>query len=413
MSMKKYLHLALVLGASSVFAACSSDEMENTTICVHPGADVKFSQSLFPEEGSAKLVPSNGAQALNLFLQSKDFKMENALRLTKNHITEDEWNEIKDYVDKNLRGDTELATYQKIFKWCVDSLHYTYDDNALEPYEVFKKRRCVCQGYANLCKTMLLTQGIPAFGANGMFSTQGAHAWLYAYVDKKWRVSDPTNNHWYNMSDLSKYKDQLIIRESEIELFEDDNFGYNYSQNYLNVCRVKKCDGEALTVPFSVAGYKISMFNPTGKLPENVRQIYFGSNIRSLGEQGEPLFGKDQNVEEAYVASTNMYLSSENGVVYRGKGTNIYYIPGGIHRLVLRPKQVIEKNTVYDKSEVEEIVLGEGTETVEDYAFESLPKLKRVYVPESVKNFSENALYRCPADVEIIRTSTGIHPVEM
>ena len=75
--------------------------------------------------------------------------------------------------------------------------------------------------------------------------------------------------------------------------------------------------------------------------------------------------------------------------------------------------KVIGKNTVYDKTNLEEIVISEGTTTVEDYAFESCPSLKRVYVPQSVTNFSKDALYRCPDDVEILRVSTGIHHVTM
>ena len=412
--MKKTLLFAFALSVSAFFAACSSDDLDTTVVNVMPPAvSSEANQSLFPEEGKAKMVSKNGAEALFALLKSPKFNMEAATKLHNATITDSQWNAIKEYVDKNLKGATETETYKRIFKWCHDSLTYTHDGPSLEPYDVFTNRRCICQGYANLCKTMLLTQGIPAFGVNGSLGTLGAHAWLYAYDGKNWHVSDPTNNMEFLMKDVSKYKNKLMVERTEIELFEDENFGYNYNESRLNVCRVKQCEKEALTVPFAVAGYKIGSFLLEEPLPANIRQIYFGTNIQSLGTQGYPLFGKDANVEEVFIAPKNNYLSSQDGVVYRGKGTNLYYIPSGIRRLVLKPMKVIGKNTVYDKPNLEEIVISEGTTTVEDYAFESCPSLKRIYVPQSVTNFSKDALYRCPDDVEILRVSTGIHHVTM
>ena len=412
--MKKTLLFAFALTVSAFFAACSSDDLDTNVVNVMPPAvSSEANQSLFPEEGKAKMVSKNGAEALFALLKSPKFNMEAATKLHNATITDSQWNAIKEYVDKNLKGATETETYKRIFKWCHDSLTYTHDGPSLEPYDVFTNRRCICQGYANLCKTMLLTQGIPAFGVNGSLGTLGAHAWLYAYDGKNWHVSDQTNNMEFLMKDVSKYKNKLMVERTEIELFEDENFGYNYNESRLNVCRVKQCEKEALTVPFAVAGYKIGSFLLEEPLPANIRQIYFGTNIQSLGTQGYPLFGKDANVEEVFIAPKNNYLSSQDGVVYRGKGTNLYYIPSGIRRLVLKPMKVIGKNTVYDKPNLEEIVISEGTTTVEDYAFESCPSLKRVYVPQSVTNFSKDAIYRCSDDVEILRVSTGIHHVTM
>lgn len=60
--------------------------------------------------------------------------MENATTLHNAVITQEQWDEIKAYVDKNLRVEgNDLATYNKIFKWCFDSLTYSYDDAGLEP----------------------------------------------------------------------------------------------------------------------------------------------------------------------------------------------------------------------------------------------------------------------------------------
>ena len=172
--MKKTLLFAFALTVSAFFAACSSDDLDTTVVNVMPPAvSSEANQSLFPEEGKAKMVSKNGAEALFALLKSPKFNMEAATKLHNATITDSQWNAIKEYVDKNLKGATETETYKRIFKWCHDSLTYTHDGPSLEPYDVFTNRRCICQGYANLCKTMLLTQGIPAFGVNGYYAAYG------------------------------------------------------------------------------------------------------------------------------------------------------------------------------------------------------------------------------------------------
>ena len=159
--MRKNLLLVLTLAASAFMSACSSDEFESSDVSViPPSTTAEADESLFPVEGGGKLISSNGADALNVLLKSPSFKMENATTLHNAVITQEQWDEIKAYVDKNLRVEgNDLATYNNVFRWCFDSLTYSYDDAGLEPYDVFTKRRCVCQGYANLCKTMLLSWG--------------------------------------------------------------------------------------------------------------------------------------------------------------------------------------------------------------------------------------------------------------
>lgn len=248
--MKKTLLFAFALTVSTFFAACSSDDLDTNVVNVMPPAvSSEANQSLFPEEGKAKMVSKNGAEALFALLKSPKFNMEAATKLHNATITDSQWNAIKEYVDKNLKGATETETYKRIFKWCHDSLTYTHDGPSLEPYDVFTNRRCICQGYANLCKTMLLTQGIPAFGVNGYYAAYGAHAWLYAYVDKIWRVCDPTGYRQHGMSELNKYKNDLLVQRTEIELFEDENFGYNYDEYRLNVCRVKNATAKPSRCP--------------------------------------------------------------------------------------------------------------------------------------------------------------------
>ena len=71
----------------------------------------------------------------------------------------------------------------------------------------------------------------------------------------------------------------------------------------------------------------------------------------------------------------------------------------------------MEKNTLTDLAKLEELHFSEGTKTIESYAVESCPNLKRVFLPETVETIASDAFYRCGEDIEFIRVPTGIHEV--
>ena len=162
-----------------------------------------------------------------------------------------------------------------------------------------------------------------------------------------------------------------------------------------------------LVVPYSAGGFVITSFNPSVALPETITEIYLGENITTLGEAGKMSlvyknFGK--NIQAVYVAENNPMMLDNKGVLYRKNGdeAQLYYIPGGMERIELLPMEKVEKNTIYNHSNVREIYFPEGTKVIESYAIENCPKLERVYVPEGAE-VPSSALYNCPKDVEIIR----------
>ena len=153
-------------------------------------------------------------------------------------ITDDEYREIKEFTDNLVSGLTSANDiYNKIFKWVSQEVKYSNGVNN-DPYPVFKNKQGVCQGYANLLTVMLHSQNIPVLIVNGMLSTLGGHAWNYVYTDK-WYVSDPTNKRHFVMSELSKYTD-LVPLELDVDLFEDENFVYDFYEGHLNIREVKK-----------------------------------------------------------------------------------------------------------------------------------------------------------------------------
>jgi hypothetical protein len=79
----------------------------------------------------------------------------------------------------------------------------------------------------------------------------------------------------------------------------------------------------------------------------------------------------------------------------------------------LLPIKVMEKNYITNHKGMEEVILPNGTEELQDYAFENCPNLKRAYIPEDTK-VSEKAFYSVHADFQIIRGNiTGIPEITM
>ena len=255
---------------------------------------------------------------------------------------------------------------------------------------------------------MLLSQNIPVVSVNG-FAWGLGHAWLYTCLDGVWYLSDPTNN--FSMPETDPGCNDLQPYFLEWTVYEDDKSLVEYSGNELTLIKVKSGDTK-YTVPYSAGGFVLTAFNPESALPENIREVYIGKNIVSLGYQG--LIGlkvHGKNIEQVHVDPANPYLEEYEGVVYLKEGdTHMpYYIPDQIKRIVLKPYKIYGKGVVGGHQNVEEIVFPEGVEAITDYAVENCPNLKRIYVPENAV-LGQRAFRNVPQDCEVIRqkTETGI-----
>ncbi len=381
----------------------------------------------FPVADDAKaLTGTNVVQLMNLIK-----KMDNsrALSMGETNITDEQFAELKAFVDDELVGSNDAATVNNIFDWIRANIKVAGANETayLDPYDVFTHKKCVCQGYTNLFKAMVLTQNIPCFGVNGYLGTQGAHAWNYVYNGKIWLVRCATNGMKFNMTRTSEYADRLIPWRAEMNMFEDDGFFYGYENQHFSVNEVKEGAADELTVPYSAEGYILTQFFPRKPIPANVRSISLGKNIESVGLYPNMLNDVMPNVEEIHVDPENKVLESYKNVLYC-KNPSLYevpqyypkpntnvplYIPYGIKVLEIKPIEVMDKNHIYDLPYVEEIYIPDGVKTVCAWAIENCPRLKRVYVSKTVTNWDENAIASCPEDVEIIWMETGITDVRM
>ena len=312
-------------------------------------------------------------------------------------ITEKEYQEIKEFTDQLVKGVKKpFDIYSTIFKWVTTNVEYTNGVNN-NPYPVFKNLQGVCQGYANLLSVMLHSQKIYAFIANGILNPVGGHAWNYVYIDQ-WYVSDPTNNGHFLMSNPSSYT-HLVPLQLDVNLFEDEQFVFNFYEGHLNI-RVVKESGKQLIVPFSTNGFQVTSFNPDTELPSNIEEIYIGKNIQTLGES---LIGLDihaPSVKYAFVDTSNQKMESYGQVVYRNAFT--YYVPAAATIIQFKDYDTLGKNILKGHNKVETVVIQAGTKKLEAYAFEDCPNLQKAYIPKETI-VDNNAFYGVHNNFKIIR----------
>lgn len=408
--MKKTLPFFCALLCASALVSCSTqmDDMQLTASTDQVETGTSNSDQFFPvEDDAVQLKGTYHEKAIELLLAGDP---KQGLSLYDTNITEEQYQEIKTYTDNIVKGLTdEKEIYDAIFFWIHKNISYKESDN--DPYAVFKNRTAICQGYSNLLKVMLTSQGIPAVSANGFVWGGMGHAWIYTYVGGEWYLSDPTNNATMLASDPKCNQEKFEPYFLEYAVYEDDKSLVEFSGGELTLVKVKSGDTK-YTVPYSVKGYVLTAFNPEENISENIKEVYVGKNIVSIGYQGViGLQRYGNSIEQVHVDAANPKLEEYEGVVYQKEGdTNIpYYIPNQIKRIVLKPNKIYSKGVIVGHQSVEEIVFPEGVEFITDYAIERCPNLKRVYIPENAV-ISNKALYGMGQKIEIIRekTETGI-----
>ena len=417
--MKKHLLILSLAAATSMFAAC--EEQYDTNVLAQQESESladAYRAPSFAEPDKSTQLNGSPAENLRAIFNSTGPKIITSMGRGM-VITDAQYQEIAEFTTNLVSGKHSQTTkYKTIFEWVVNNIQYnhsttTYYSN--DPYEVFKNKKCVCQGYSNLLVVMCYSQGIPAVVVNGLIYGMG-HAWAYVCPDGIWQVSDPTNgsesidpvNHGrWNMSDLSKYT-HLTPRDADVDLFSDDVAVYRYNDYSLNVDRVTAKDNP-LVVPYSAGGFVINSFNPTVALPEEITEVYIGENIKTFGETSDmrlKISNYGKNLQAIHVDEKNPWMLSHKGIVYRKNGNEkqLYYIPGGAEYLEFLPMEKVDKETVKDHQNVRVIYFPSGCKSFSASAIEKCPKLESIYIPEDA-TFPSNALYNCPKNVKVIRGS--------
>lgn len=347
-------------------------------------------------DGRFTALNNNGNKALSTVLEKVNIeriKIKEPLV-----ITDAEFAEIKEFTTKEIVKDAEgIEAFKRIFRWVTSNVKHGQSDN--NPYPVFTNKKGVCYGFSNLTKAMMLSQGFPCLVATGYLYGEQAHSWNYAFVDNKWLVIDATNGGWFYMDEYEKYK-HLRVQITDVVLFEDNNFAYNYEKG-LNIVKIKSTEN-SISIPYGVNGFIVNAFNPRHPIAENIKKLYISDNITDMGENIFGLSVNDKGLEEIHVKKSNKKYEDYQNVLYR-KGQDMpAYIPFMLKKLILRPMKEVRKNTIYNRPNLEEIIFPEGTQKIDAYAVENCPKVTKITVPKNAE-IDEKAFFKVNSNLKIVR----------
>lgn len=314
------------------------------------------------------------------------------------NITDSQYQTIRTFtLDLTEKYSSTKDKITAIYQWARDtSLKASVGEAAPadleenDPYKVFKEKTGVCQGKANLCKTMLAAIDVPCIIAHGYWETEG-HAWDFVLCDGKWGIVDASM--WQiSLDDPSDISSHYKTDSLEAVLYEKDGFEFTY---YLGGIGAVGYTGNAerLEIPESCNGYPVisiaaesqiyyeHSFQDTAAkelvLPATVKYgIYLSDyEIRSF---------YSKSLESISVDENNPVFASYDGILYSKDYSRIYSVPAGISEVTLKPMEILEKNTLTNLSNLRILKIGEGTKELEEDAIENCEHLEKVYIPDSV-----------------------------
>lgn len=367
-------------------------------------------------------------------------------------MTEKEAAEIKTFMEANITKD-EQNDYQKakrIFEWIAKNIRYAgaQDHNiSLRPYDVFKNKVAVCGGYSNLYKAMLNLADIPAVLVTGD-TPAGAHAWNIVYADGKWFFSDSTwgtgdlNNFDYGLDKFSTNHTSVDLQGVSVT---DENgmiLGFHKGLAVLGVTGETK----TITVPKEFNGIDVTSVSQTAlsekygiehivltEKVDNMETQYQSRTLKSITVPKENpsyaskdgvLFTKDltkilvypyqkedtsfvmpkevdmydeketfQNphLQEILVEEGNDKFSSYDGAIYNADKTKLLTIPEGKEKIYVAGTVELDNIALNGKTNLKEVAFEDGIAKLPPYVLNNCTGLKKVYIPNSVKEIAEDA----------------------
>lgn len=403
------------LAAAALFMTACTNENEAFDLETENSA-MQQQKVTFPEDDGSKLLSGKTYIMVRTILQnatSYDF----AKTLAKIQITKEEYNEIAAFTTELVSScKNNKEKYDAAFKWITTNVKYAQGWVDNNPYPVFKNKEAICQGFADLLTVMMHSQGIPCFTINGELYNPGSewylggHAWNYVYTGaegttniKEWYVSDPTNSGNFGIGATSSYG-HLRPTIITIPVYEDENFQYNFEDSQLNIFSIKSKEAQVV-IPFSVNNLKITSLNPQRTTPEEVKEIYIGKNITSLGNNFVGLSVHAAKVEQFYIDPENSVLESFSNVIYKKNGGNyeMYLIAPQATSIELKPIEYFDKESKLKNLEnLESVVFVPGTKSIGAWTVEYCPKLHTAYIPEDTK-VEDGAFSGVASNFKIVR----------
>jgi len=327
------------------------------------------------------------------------FKPVKERNLAEFEITKDQFDEIASYTaDIIVKGSSSSADkIGAIVRWINGNIEYELADNS--PYQVFKSRKAVCQGYANLASVMLLSQGLYPIRANGFYCSYGGHAWNYVWDGEYWYVLDPTNSSAVlRMDNLDAYQKNLIPWSLDVTLYCSEEYELSFYERQLTVSSVA-VKTEKFIAPESEFNVKVTNVNIRLDLPFSLKSIELDKSYMGFSTCN-PMFV--QSLESVEILEENQHIQSYDGCVYDAAKTCLLFVPGAKKSIVFPPLPLAYKNLLFRNSSLTEVRFDSATLSYEDYVIEECANVRTVYIPKDAV-ISDNSFVGVAEDCRVIR----------
>lgn len=307
-------------------------------------------------------------------------------------MTDSEYEEIHKVALENVGDSPKLMDKAlSLMGYVYKTLKYDTANAKLKPIDVLHYKTAICQGYSNLYKALALSVGIPNILVNGYLDSNPnlGHAWNYVLdEDGTYKVIDSTNNRFFeDIPSSLQGCDPTFIMNMGIE---KDGFSYSY---YNGVSIKDYVGSKDLEIPSYFNSYPVVTIEDNYfTKPENISSIFIPSTVESIISN----FSSFNELEKITVDDNNSSFFSYDDALYNKNDKTVIKVPNKIIDLELYPMKDVIKGSVYDAPLLESVVINEGSETIEGYAFEKTPKLKKIVLPSTIKNIEIDAFPKNP-----------------
>lgn len=384
-----------------------------------------------PSQAASSILADSTKQCLE-FLDA-NFSGENAeqfIGLDGLNITDEQYEIIRDYTLELTKGcKTDSEKIQTVYYHLANRVQADVGpaishDNATcnDPYPMFKNMGGVCQGYSNLCRTMLTALDIPCIISHGFYLFENeqraeGHAWDLVYCDGHWGIVDASMIKFFLMfADREKSFSFYSTTELEQVLYTENDLEFSYYDGGLGVIGYSG-DAEELIIPENCQGHRVVSVHPHCVYSENslasssVRRIVIPATVEHgilaatlnfIGEESANLVPfSTASLAEIEVDENNPVYASYKGVLYDKAYSRILCIPNALTDVELKPLEYLEKNTIYSLPNLRTLKIAEGTAALEEYAIENCPALEKISIPDSVTEIADNAFYSCAENITV------------
>lgn len=330
--------------------------------------------------------------------------------LERMNITEAEYQEIAAKALELTNGITK--TYEKIqtiynyVSWEKGIKSDTAPGQVpTDPYPYFLYRNVsknnVCQGYANLFRTMMKALGIPCITAHG-FRGEG-HGWDFVLYEGKWGIADCAM-HTLSIDTPEKDADLYDTYSLDVDLYSDAEFNYSFYYGGLGITGYKGSSSE-IKLPsvyhdqshnqdMTIVSIRPDVFSTASAAKITLPDTITGGIL--INKNGTPELFTSSHLKEIEVAANNTAFASYKGVLYNKDCSKIICIPRGMEDLELAPIKAMDKDSLpfssFPYTNLYRVKIGNGTTTIGSDVFQNCPSIEAIYIPDSVTDIDSKAI---------------------